>query len=646
MFSTLDIAVIVAWLLLSFGAGLWFTRRASRSNEDFFVAGRSLPWWVVGTSMVATTFAADTPLAVSGWVASEGVHHNWIWWTFGLTGTVAVFLFAPLWNRSGVITDAELVELRYGPGVGRWLRRFKAIWFGVFWNALVMAWVIKAMVKIGGTVLGWAPDATTADVLGLAGPLGGLPASSLIVGALFVVTVGYTVASGLWGVVATDLMQFAMAMISAVALAGVAWWHMGGLSGAQAGFAEHGFDWEHATALIPPLDMAPDGATLGFAMLVGILWWSGTNVDGGSYLAQRLLSAKDDRHALWAYLWFTVAHIVLRPWPWIVVGIAGMALLGPVSDAETYYPRMMAELLPSGLFGLMVASFLAAFMSTIDTQLNWGASLLVNDFWEPLKRWMRGPRDGDDTSDNLVVRLISGEVTASRTAIVLLAVVGAVASFLIDDIGAAWKLAISITAGLGSTYIARWMWWRTNGWSEISAMLTAAVLTVVFMVLQARHPEVVQAAVTTATASGEIYAGPSAWAWLGALPQGWLAFPFSAAFTALVSVPIWVSVTLLTPPPPRETLAHFAATVRPSGPGWPVELRGPSAPWWSTLLGIGSGMLAIYGALLGSGWVLFGHLAWGLPAIGLSIAGAVICGYSVRRAITASGGPPDGAEPG
>jgi solute:Na+ symporter, SSS family len=599
--APLDIAVIVGWLTLSLLAGLWFSRRASTSTEDFFAAGRRLPWWVVGTSMVATTFAADTPLAVTGWVATKGIAENWIWWTFGLTGACAVFLFAPLWRRSGVLTDAEFVELRYGPVAGRWLRRFKALWFGVFWNALILAWVIKAMVKISGALLGVDPATPVAALWPALGPIGGVSVALVVVAVLFTITVVYTAASGLWGVVATDVLQFGLAMVASVALAAIAWSAVGGLDGMRAGFAQHGFDWDRTTALFPS-DGAPDGATAGLVVLLGLLWWSGTNVDGGGYLAQRLFSARDDRHALWAYLWFTVAHVVLRPWPWIIVALAGMAMLGPIDDAETYYPRMMTALLPAGALGLMVASFLAAFMSTIDTHLNWGASLLVHDLWTPFAKWVGAP---------------TSEVAASRISVVLLALGGAATSFLITDIGAAWKLAISVTAGLGAAYAARWLWWRASAWSEIGAMASAAVLTTAFGVLDAAHPAT---------------AGEAGWAWLGALPAGWLRFPFSAGATVVLSLPIWIGLTLVTPPPSAETLRAFADKVRPGGPGWPVALRGDGGPSLSALAGIASSVVAIYGALLGFGWLMLGHLAWAVPALIIGAAGTVAAGYAIRAA--------------
>ncbi len=418
---------------------------------------------------------------------------------------------------------------------------------------------------------------------------------------LFVLTVVYTVASGLWGVVVTDLLQFAVAMGASITLGVMAWFHVGGLQGLKAGFADRGLDWDQTTALLPT-DFSLDGPVAVLVVLLGLIWWSAHNIDGGGYLAQRLFAAKDERHATLAYLWFTVAHLVLRPWPWIVVGLAGMVMFGQVEDAETLYPRVMGALLPAGALGLMVASFLAAFMSTVDTQLNWGASLVVNDVYKPLAERMGW--HGHD-------------VLASRLAVLLLGAVGAGASFLITDIGSAWLLAFSVTAGLGSVYVARWLWWRTNAWSEITAMIVATTLTFTFSTLHAWHP----------AEAGE--AGITA---LGVVPAAWLAFPFSAGVIVLISVPVWLTVTLLTPAPTAETLRTFSERVRPGGIGWPAHLRHPGGPDLRALLGIVTGSVAVYGTLLGSGWLLLGHPVWGAASLGLALLGAIGCAAAVRRA--------------
>jgi Na+/proline symporter len=573
MLQPLDIAIILGWLSLTFVAGLWFSKRASTSTNDFFVTDRSLPWWVVGTSMVATTFAADTPLAVSGYVAAAGIGDNWKWWFTGVGALCTVFLFARLWRRAEVVTEAELVELRYGGPASRVLRAVKALWFGVFMNMLVVAWVMRAMRKVVEVVLGIGPEAM----------MWGVPTSVVIVVILFCLAVAYTGTAGLWGVVATDVIQFVLAMTGSVILAILSWRAAGGLAGIQTAFTTHGFDWTATTTLVPLNDPSPDGATLKFVLLMGVMWWAARNVDGGSYLAQRLFSAKDENHALWGYLWFTVANICVRPWPWIIVGLCGMAVLGPLEDPETYYPRMMVEVLPAGLFGLLVASFLAAFMSTIDTQLHWGASLLINDIY---RRFLK-PHAPD-----------AHMLKASRVAVGLLAVVGAIASFLVEDIRFAWELALAITAGIGAVNIGRWYWWRVNAYSEFAAMGMAALGTLGFKFFRT---------LDVATT----------------VPQGWLSFPFDAVVITAMSLPVWIAVTLLTAPGEREHLRAFYRRVRPGGPGWravagDIEGFENDGPGRGTFLGIVAGCFGIYGVLLGMGSAIVGRwqvaLLWGVIA--------------------------------
>ena len=593
MHHPLDITIVVAWLLLALGLGLLFQRRASTSTESYFVADRSLPWWVIGTSMVATTFAADTPLAVCGYVAAEGIAANWKWWFVAPGSVMTVFIFSKLWRRAGVITEAELTELRYHGPSAAFLRGTKALWFGVFLNLLVIAWVMRAMRTIVETVLGIGPDAVWF----------GLPAGTTIVLGLFLLAVIYTVAAGLWGVVATDLVQFALAMFGSVAVAILSWKKAGGLSGIQEAFQTHNLDWEATTNLIPLNDPSPDGATAQLVILLGVTWWAARNVDGGSYLTQRLLSARDTRHASWGYLWFTVANLCLRPWPWIAVGIAGLALLGATDDPETIYPRMMLEVLPPGLFGLVVVSFLAAFMSTIDTHLHWGASLLVHDVY----RRFVAPHRSD-----------KHHLLASRVAVILLGAFGAIASFAVGEIRGAWELALSVTAGLGAVYVARWLWWRVTAWAELSAMAVAMVGTFAIRTLAAHHP------------GGE---GTSIWMWLEPLPFGWLAFPFDALAIVIVSIPTWVAVCYFGPATPKAHLTAFYEKVRPGGIGWRAvagdhpdfDSHGPTR--W-TFLGIFAGTIGVYGALIGSGHLLLGRPVAGMLWLTASLVGG---SYAVWR---------------
>ena len=594
MSHPLDIAIVIGWLLLALGLGLVFQKRASASTDSYFVASRSLPWWVIGTSMVATTFAADTPLAVCGYVAAGGIAANWKWWFVAPGAVMTVFIFSKLWRRAGVITEAELTELRYHGRAAAFLRGLKALWFGVFLNLLVIAWVMRAMRTIVETVLGIDPHTLW---------LGIIPAGPGIVLGLFLLAVLYTMAAGLWGVVATDLIQFVLAMAGSIAVAVLSWRKAGGLEGIQAAFQKHGLDWETTTTLIPLHDSAPDGATAQWVVLLGVIWWAARNVDGGSYLTQRLLSAKDARHASWGYLWFTVANICLRPWPWILVGVAGLAWLGATDDPEAIYPRMMMEVLPPGLFGLVVVSFLAAFMSTIDTHLHWGASLLVHDVY---RRFIAPDRPD------------AHHLRASRLAVLLLGALGAIASFAIGEIRGAWELALSVTAGLGAVYIARWLWWRVTAWAELSAMIVAMLGTFTLRFLGAHHPAA---------------EGAEAWSWLGGIPAGWFAFPFDALAIVCVSIPTWILVSYLGPTTPKSHLKKFYDQVRPGGAGWRAvagdhpdfDQHGPTR--W-TFLAIFTGSVGVYGVLIGTG-----HLLLGRPSAGFAwlAAGVLGGGYAVWR---------------
>ena len=576
--SAPDILVLSVYLVIVFGIGVALSKRASRSTEEFFVSGRSLPWWIVGTSMVATTFAADTPLVVSGLIAQGGIFSNWMWWNWAFGAILTVFLFAPLWNRARITTDAELIELRYDGKPARGLRFYRAAWFGIFQNVLVIAWVMRAMTKIIIVVMGWEDGATVL----------GIDAGVFTVLALFFIAVTYTVLSGLWGVVITDVLQFVLAMGGSIYLAIATWSRLGGLDGILAKLPEAGFDAREVLRMIPAPDrlLAANPFTE-FLLLIIVVWWASYQVDGGGYISQRLFAAKDERQSVFAYLWFCVAHICLRPWPWIMVGLGGMVIFGQVSDPETYYPMMMKEILPPGLFGLVLASFFAAFMSTIDTQLNWGSSLVVNDL---LRRFLwKGKSD-------------RSYIMAARLSVLGLAVLGALASFALSDISFAWKLIISITAGIGSVYIARWYWWRVNAWSEISAMVTAGICTLIFAIM----------ASTDRFADSPI-----------------TDFPYSTVVTFFIVVPVWITVTLLTRPVSEEHLAKFYRRVRPGGRGWEririaagVEARPGTAR--RTAVKIVSGAVLVFSMLFGSGSLILGAPVRGLALLGLAAVAGII----------------------
>jgi len=585
----LDLSIILAYIVLTFCIGLYFSRRASRSTEEFFVSGRSLPWWIVGTSMVATTFAADTPLAVSGLVAKGGIFNNWLWWYWGIGGLCAAFLFARLWNRTGVTTDAELIELRYDGRAATGLRCYKAIWFGLFQNVLVIAWVMRAMAKIVSTLMGWDDETL----------LLGMHADVAVVLFLFMLTVAYTILSGLWGVVATDVVQFCIAMAGSIYLACAAWSRIGGLENLREKITAQGYDTTEVLRIIPePTSLGTLTPFTEFLVLICVLWWADAGVDGRGYIAQRLLAAKNERHSMLAYLWYATAHICLRPWPWIVVGLCGMAFFGAQTDPERLYPMVMVEVLPAGIFGIMLASFLAAFMSTIDTQINWGASILITDVYKRFVRRRSTERE---------------YVLASRVVILILALFGAAVSFLVWDVAEAWKKYISVTAGVGAVHIARWYWWRINAFSEIAAFATALVLTILFEALAKTYPS-----------------------------QELLRFPYSTALTVLVSLPVWITVTFLTRPVSNDHLLRFYRKVRPGGRGWRrvagdiegFHLDGPRAATFGSIL---LGIVLIFTVLIGTGQLILGKTLQGAMLLGVGgLAGVLLLALLAARGSTAS----------
>jgi len=581
----LDIFIIALYLVASFAVGIVLSKRARRNTEEYFVSGRSLPWWLIGTSMVATTFAADTPLVVSGLVARGGIWQNWLWWQWGIGGIVTVFLFSHLWHRAQITTDAEFVELRYDGKPAAILRCYRAVWFGILQNVLIIAWVMRAMVKIVVVVMGW--DETKTVI--------GMNPESFTVLVLFIVTVGYTTISGLWGVVITDFFQFVLAMSGCIATAAVAFRSIGGWGPLRDRIAANGFSLDDTFRIIPKIaSVTTANPFTEFLILVLIVWWASYTIDGGGYLAQRLFAAKNERHSVFGYLWFSIAHVALRPWPWIIVGLCGMAMFGKIGDPERLYPMVMRAVLQPGLFGLVLAAFFAAFMSTESTQLNWGSSLVVNDL---LRRFVW---KGKSERQYLM---------AAQAAVLVLAVFGAIASFAVKDISFAWKLIISVTAGVGSVYIARWYWWRVNAWSEITAMAAALVSTFVL-----------------AYAAGSQRFGT----------ESWVRFPYSTALTVLVSTPLWIAVTFATRPVSREHLVRFYERCHPGGAGWRAISRDlPSAPRDGlgplTALKIVFGVAALYLVLIGIGHLVMGKFA----SAAALLAGAFAAGFALFAAMRA-----------
>ncbi|MGH9863606.1 MAG: sodium:solute symporter family protein, partial [Candidatus Acidiferrales bacterium] len=551
-----------------FGVAWSLRGRAQRSLADFFVSGRGVPWWLAGTSMVATTFSADTPLAVTGLTANFGIAGNWLWWSFLLSGMMTVFFFARLWRRSGVLTDVELIELRYAGRPAAFLRGFRALYLGVLMNCLILGWVNLAMVKIFAVSLNLSRKEAVVVCL--------------------VITALYTTISGLWGVLITDFLQFLLMMAMAIAMAYFAVDAVGGLGAlkakllaAEAAGAGQG----SLLAFLPSADSAwmPIGV---FLVYIGVNWWAswypGAEPGGGGYVAQRIFCAKDEKHSLLATLWFNVAHYALRPWPWILVALASVVLYPNLADKEAGYVQVMVDHLPASLRGLMLASFLAAYMSTVSTHLNWGASYAINDFY---RRFLR-----PDASEEHHLR-------ASQAATLLLMVLAAVVTYYLESIRGAWQLLLMIGAGTGGVYLLRWYWWRVNAWSEISAMVAAFFTS---LALNSWNPFVGSEQVVFA--------------------KNMLAT--TAAVTA-----VWLAVTFLTPPEPTPHLVNFYQRVRPAALGWRVLLQHaqiPSAPsaLSSNFRAWALACAVVYFSLFATGKLLLGFWTEGW----LLLAGAVAAG--------------------
>jgi solute:Na+ symporter, SSS family len=570
-----DWLIIALYFLLSAAIGLAYTRRASRSLADYFVSGRSLPWWLAGTSMVATTFAADTPLAVAGLVSKYGVAGNWLWWNGAISGVLTVFFFSRLWRRAGVLTDVEFAELRYGGRPAAVLRGFRALYLAIPINLIIMGWVTRAMVTILAITLDLNPWHAAIFLFG--------------------VTAAYSVFSGLWGVIVTDLLQFVIAMGGTILLAVLAVDSMGGLDVVTTRVAAHFGSTEAAFGVIPPTDQAwlPLSTLLIF---LGVQWWAawypGQEPGGGGYVVQRILSAKDERHGLLATLWFTIAHYALRPWPWILVGFVALLRYPGLANPEEGYVKVMVDILPSPYKGLLLAAFAAAYMSTISTHLNWGASYLVNDVYLRFLKPDASPR---------------AQVVASRVATGVLMVCSLVVMSFLSSVEQGWKLLIGLGAGTGLVFILRWYWWRVNAWSEISAMVASFVTSIV----------------------------------LASYGLG-LSNPASASYaqtmliTVLVTTVVWLAVTLSTAPESVATLDRFYRQVRPGGRGWRAVSRrlgfgddpipGGALSWVNWVAGVA----AVYCAVFAVGAFLTGSPVSGLVYSGIAIAAFALIMRNLR----------------
>jgi solute:Na+ symporter, SSS family len=555
--SATDWIVVSAYLLLNLLISLYYRRRSAGSTEEFFVSGRNVSWWLAGTSMVATTFAVDTPLLVAGLVAKNGISGNWLWWSQCICGMMTVFFFARYWRRAEILTDVEFVELRYSGKPAAFLRGFRAIYLGALMNCLILGWVIKAMISIITVLLGDA--IAQGRVLQIAVgsrelfhyTLGAPEHTALLICVLILVpfTGLYTFIGGLWGVLVTDLFQFALKMSMIIVLAWIAVAKVGGMtllkiqlshvdsatraSGQATGsilsfFPSFRLGWTADAIWTLPI--------ITFVLYLAVQWWAswypGAEPGGGGYVAQRMLSAKNEKNSLGATLWFNIAHYAMRSWPWIVTGLVAVAVYSPhgglrpslefAAEPEKGYVMVLRDFLPPALRGLMVAAFLAAFMSTVGTQLNWGTSYLLNDFYR-----------------RFLVRRATDRhyVVVSKLFIVLLVILSGYAAANITSIQSAWQLLLGMGAGTGGVLLLRWYWWRINAWSEISSMTAAFIVS-----LSLREAQ---------------FSGNSS-----------VVFAKTALITTLATTIVWLLTTLLTKPEPEERLLQFYRRVRPTVQGW------------------------------------------------------------------------------
>src|SRR5215467_644336 len=566
-FTLLDWSAISGYLAITLLLGLFFRRRSGRSVDDYFVSGRNVSWWLAGTSMVATTFAADTPLVVTGLVYTQGVAGNWLWWSFLLSGMMTVFLFARLWRRSGLLTDVQFAEMRYSGKPAAFLRGFRAIYLGLLVNCLILGWVTKAMTSIVGTTLGVSDRSALAICIFFLIPFTGL----------------YVALGGLWGVLWTDLFQFAlkMAIVIGVAYYGVS--AIGGMDAMVARLREMrgtaGSGASDAISFFPDFSRGWTEQALWtlpvltFVVYLGVQWWAfwypGAEPGGGGYIAQRIFSSRDERQGLLSVLWFNVAHYALRPWPWILTALAAIVLYPHLEHPENGYMMVVNDHVPHALRGVVVAGFMAAFMSTIATQLNWGASYLVSDFY---RRFLK-PQASEQHY-----------VIVSRLATVLLVIVSALVAASLASIRSGWEYVLEVGAGTGGVYLLRWYWWRINAWSEISAMATALVASVFLR-----------------------WVAPFA-------GSGPAVFAKTALTTTAATTLVWIVVTLATSPEPAAVLTSFYRAVRPHAAGWqPIARLAPEVPetrdLGPNLVSWILGCAMVYLALFGAGHILIGP--WG-----------------------------------
>jgi Na+/proline symporter len=593
----LDYSLIFGFFAIVLGIGIYVSRTSGKNSTEYFLSGRNMPWWILGVSMVATTFSTDTPNLVTDLVRKDGVSSNWVWWAFLITGLLTVFVYAKLWRKSNVATDIEFYELRYGGKPAKFLRWFRAVYLGVIFNIFAMAGVTLAAIKIGGIMLGLQPWETVV----YAG----------------VITVLFSAIGGFKGVVYTDFLLFFVAMAGAI---GAAYYcvnlpEVGGLKNLMT--HENVAD---KLSILPDFSNEKALFTL-FVIPLAVQWWStwypGAEPGGGGYIAQRMLAAKDENHAIGATFFFNIMHYALRPWPWILVALASLVIFPDIASIQTAFPYIptdklghdlaysaMLTKLPSGLLGLVLASLVAAYMSTISTHLNWGSSYIVNDFYKTTINTEASEKE---------------LVSVGRISTILLMVLSAVLALSLESATQLFEIIIAFGAGTGLIFILRWFWWRINAWSEISAMIVSGVVSILLKmtsvgeIMFTHKDEVTKETV------------------IGWMPE-YMLFPSIVLITTIV----WLVVTFMTQPETKETLFNFYRKIQPGGPGWKktladaevanVEIVTDKQPWNvpSGILAMVVAIIFIYSIMFATGYWIYGKTTLALTLTFVALSSGVI----------------------
>ena len=589
--TTIDWLIIFLFFAISLGIGIYVSKSSGQSANEYFLSGRSMPWWLLGLSMVATTFSTDTPNLVADIVRTNGVSGNWVWWAFLITGLLTVFVYAKLWRRSNVSTDLEFYELRYGGKPARFLRKFRAIYLGIIFNVITMSAVTLAAIKIGGIMLGLEPWQTVLTA--------GL------------VTVTFSAIGGFKGVVYTDMILFFVAMGGAIGAA-VYLVNLPEVGGLEALLANENV--ADKISILP--DFGDTEALIALLIIpLAVQWWSswypGAEPGGGGYIAQRMFAAKDENHAIGATFFFNIMHYALRPWPWIMVALASLVVFPDLASIQQAFPNItpdklgndlaypaMLTKLPTGLLGLVLASLISAYMSTISTQLNWGSSYIVYDFYQT--------QINPEASQKRLVAV-------GRLSTVVLMVLSTLLALLLQNAMQLFNLLLVFGAGTGLIFILRWFWWRINAWSEIAAMVASGLISLVLTIPSIKN--------TLFGAEGFL--------------PGWAEFPFVVA----VTTSIWLVVTLVTPSEDPSVLRSFYKKTQPGGPGWAriisdaqkegVDLQEDHAPWSvpSGILAMLLGCALIYSTMFSTGYLIYGNYNLAFPLLGL----ALVSGYLLLK---------------